>query len=572
MGKNTRSIGSAILSATLLLAATPSMASATEQPTINMNPNAAITKAWQKNSEYLGAPLTAEKCVKGKGCAQLFENAAITWSNRTGTQVLHGSTAAKTYWNAGNVATLGALESDVWTNAFCGPVVTTFDGDTRHLLVVGGTKGTVGSHLDLNSAQAAQWKATRATSKVCFDSPVIPTNTPAIDWTKATSTGDHAVYVTVDGKSYMKAADNTGKAIASAPVYEVPWLVAVTDNPLMNLDGAGYPTAAPQWNGDVMTQQFSGGVVTWNKSDIDFRSRLGTPKPATVKLNATGVKNASIMHGGTGNFTQVNDHQWAEDLGTIVLVHDTTIGRVFQLEQAVYDEYIKNPSFFGTLYSSLKIGDGLGGPEFNYTGTTFLRDNGQFITAHGKQTASVSYAIETWKGSELVSRSYGVIDHEPTDGAPIDPAKIDWSKSTYSPLQKALFYQDGHSAVIVAATAAGTPAPGATPYRSTWLGFTEENQTRGLWTQAAEWVHGDYIGGMAVDDATVLGLPTENAKTITENGKKYEVQQFWGGSIKWEIPTDMNVAQTPKDAVITLNEQGKAFQAEQLKKWNELWG
>lgn len=59
-------------SATAALAAASSLGlmPAASAADIYMNPNAAITKQWQKNSATYGKPLAKEVCVTGAGCAQ----------------------------------------------------------------------------------------------------------------------------------------------------------------------------------------------------------------------------------------------------------------------------------------------------------------------------------------------------------------------------------------------------------------------------------------------------------------------------------------------------------------------
>ncbi len=161
--------GVSLLSATALVALLPGVAQAATTPSVYMNPNAGITKLWKTDPAKYGNPVSQEKCVKGKGCEQVFEKSVITWNNRTGVKALTGTDRAQAYEKAGGIGVVGALEGDAWNNTYCGPSVTTFDGKTRHLVVVGGTKATAGSSIDLNSAEGKKWLQTRGTTKACFD-------------------------------------------------------------------------------------------------------------------------------------------------------------------------------------------------------------------------------------------------------------------------------------------------------------------------------------------------------------------------------------------------------------------
>lgn len=161
--------GVSLLSATALVALLPSVAQAAPTPSVYMNPKAGITKLWKTDPAKYGKPLSPEKCVKGKGCEQIFEKSVITWGSSTGVKALTGADRAQAYEKAGGIGGVGALEGDAWNNTYCGPSVTTYDGKTRHLVVVGDTKATAGSSIDLNSVEGKKWLQTRGTTKACFD-------------------------------------------------------------------------------------------------------------------------------------------------------------------------------------------------------------------------------------------------------------------------------------------------------------------------------------------------------------------------------------------------------------------
>ncbi|MDO4917398.1 MAG: hypothetical protein Q3974_07265 [Rothia sp. (in: high G+C Gram-positive bacteria)] len=179
MAQKYRRLGNTILCAAMLLGATPGVAQATTS-SIPMNPNAGITKLWKTNTAKYGQPVSKENCVPGKGCEQVFENSVITWNTRTGVKALTGADRVAAYVKAGGIGTVGALESDAWNNTFCGPVVSTWDGATRHLVIVAAGKGTAGSSIDLNSATGKDWLANRGKTGKCFTdvTPTQPDTTP----------------------------------------------------------------------------------------------------------------------------------------------------------------------------------------------------------------------------------------------------------------------------------------------------------------------------------------------------------------------------------------------------------
>lgn len=154
---------SAVATAALIVTMTPATAQAAEA---SPAPKSGIARLWLKDPAKYGQPLSPEKCFPNKTCAQDFENATITWNKRNGVQVLNGAENATTFRAAGGAEVFGGFEGDAWNHAYCGPSVTTYNGQTRSLIVLAGEHA--GASLDLNSPEAEQWKAERVQTGNCF--------------------------------------------------------------------------------------------------------------------------------------------------------------------------------------------------------------------------------------------------------------------------------------------------------------------------------------------------------------------------------------------------------------------
>lgn len=548
---------SAALAATASLGLTPA-ASATD---IYMNPKAAITQQWQKNSATYGQPLSKEICVTGTGCAQQVENAVITWSRNTGVKVLSGAERAQAYVDAGGVKTLGALESDAWNNSFCGPSVTTFNGSnsSRWLLVVDEGKASVGSKIDLNSDAGKKWLAERGQTKQCFDAvaetPAPNTDPIDIDWSQATwNQAQESLVITVGEKTYVIAADSNGKPVADASAVEVPWLatdpsaasswkspflsVEYTGGRNRQFDGLGYPVSAPVKNGDVYVQEFKYGTVTWTQDSAP-----------TTRLNLEGAQRY-VAVAGSAPLQKVDERFYAAESGTIIF--DTVSGNLAALSPAMYENYMASPEKYGTVYGSYISS------QSDYREATFTLNDKQSLTMtnFGSTHHSVLYTVDTTTTSaDGTNHTETSGEHLASTWVPQAPATVDWSKAHYEPRQGALVYTDELSVLIVKANADGTaPAEGAPVYRSCWLGAQKIQQSRGTWTQFAEWTNGDWNGGTT--QVTALGLPTADPIVTVKDGVSYETQQFEGGTITWRMLAEDNA--NIDQATITLNEIGQA--------------
>lgn len=569
MGKKHRTLGATLLSATFLMSLAPGAAQAAESSTIYMNPNAGITKLWKTDPAKYGNPVSPEKCVKGKGCEQVFEKSVITWNSRNGVKVLTGAERAQAFEKAGGIGTVGALEGDAWNNAFCGPSVTTFDGKTRHLVVVGGDKATIGSSIDLNSVEGKQWIKDRATSKKCFTSVVtppapgennqIPTN---IDWSKASHewNGDRLTFRT-DTTSYVVAADANLKPKAGATVYEVPlfaktniywnnWERAYQNTAFDTVAALGMPVAQPAWQGKAYTQQFEGGTVTYNPATGEHSIHISL-EGAKAYSKIIGQRLDIPADGYTGNLVPIGNHLYAEKGEAFAFIYDSQSGEFGVMDNRVYDEFLQNPSHFGTWDGTEVYGDGRGGPLYNGAVSLFTTADGKSAWAGGEKTQSVYYTVENADGTRVTEH----IDREPV-WIPTDPAKVDWSKAHYYELPGlpneaggALFYQDGPaSSIIIKANADGTPKAGAAAYRSDWLGYFYPFDGRFTYNDFSAWSNPTPSGDTAPH--AFLGVPLGDGKTVVENGITYQIQKFEHGSIKWEVPVGDAAA---KDAVVTLD-------------------
>lgn len=575
-------------SATAALAAASSLGlmPAASAADIYMNPNAAITKQWQKNSATYGKPLAKEVCVTGAGCAQQFENAVITWSRNTGVKVLSGAERAQAYVDAGGVKTLGALESDAWNNSFCGPSVTTFNGSnsSRWLLVVDEGKASVGSKIDLNSDAGKKWLAERAQTKQCFDA-VAETPTPTqtdsvvtsapemiidgVDWTHSmTNRGQQSRWLVREGKTYVIATDDETNILPSATAYEVPWMGVASNatelwqNPSPSVEFTagsnnqfaiiGYPVADAVWDGDTAVQEFKYGTVSWTQG-----------KEPTVRLNVEGAQRLidletyfpDIKLEKKDNRFYVAERQYGyENKGfSEYYVFDTQSGNMAHLSHAMYENYMASPEKFGAIDSSFT------NPNNSYHSASFKLNDSQSISMVDAGTSAfytVFYTVETTTtAADGTQHTETSGKHMASTWVPQDPATVDWSQAYYEPRQGALVYTDELSVLIVKANADGTaPAEGAPVYRSHLLGAQKSLQTIGTWTQYAEWANG-YWGGEATD-ATALGLPIADPVLTNKDGVSYETQQFEGGTITWRMLSEdyANVDQ----ATITLNEIGQA--------------
>lgn len=459
-------IGAVALSAAALLSTAPGAVVAAES--VYMNPNAGITKVWKKNPEKYGQPLSTEKCVKGKGCEQIFENAVLTWNQRNGVDALMGADRVKAYQQAGGVAAVGAVESDAWNHAQCGPVVTTYDGSTRWLVVVGDEKAKAASKLDLSSQAAKDWRTTRNQTGACF-------------------TG----------------SEHTPEPQQPAPTPE-----------------------HPVGNG-------------WEKVN-DFIS-------------------ARVLYSIDEGINFQYD---------VYEVFDARTGYTGYMDGRVYNEFIKNPDFFGKFTYTHKVGDDRGGARYNFFVSNFERPSGESVDAWGDKIASVGYTIYSAPDAQGKRTSTsGVIDNEPAF-TPTNPVNVDWSQQPYVHFPGlpnedggALFYQDGeNSAIIIKADANGKPVAGAQAYRSDWLGYFMSREGRFDINQATDWAYGGYL--QFFNEVSTLGVPVAEQQKVTENGVTYLTQEFEHGSIKWEVPAE---GATAKKAEITLHPDAQAALVEYEK-------
>lgn len=568
MGKTTQKLGVAFLSATLLLSVAPGVANAA-----TVNANTAIGKYGQAHQGELGKPLTDEQKFANGASAQEFEHGLVTYSQRTGTRTLTNAQEIQAFKNAGGVEKFGALESGSWNNTFCGQSVTTFDGKTRWMVVVD-AKTQPSSSVDLNSAEGNQWKTDRTKSFACFpdnapviDQPAEPTD-PAqpenpvvnLDWSKATFVSDQkALLLITETTAYVTAADANGARVANAPVYEVEWLKSNEDaRTIWNGEKfqtskflvLGQPTSVATWNGDTSTQVFEYGTVTFTR---------GATRPV-VELTREGIKKleaASQVHGYDiyatdykGNLTALDSRFSYEKATGFTYVYDSQADTGAWMDPRVFDEFIKDPTRFGTLKYSGSVGDGRGGPSYNYMITYFDEPEGGEAQVTGFMTKSVS----VWSDKD---GSY-LIDNEPAPAPLTDPADVDWSQHAYlKGNQQALYYQDGDSALIIAANPDGTPKAGAKAVRSDVLGFQMTRFSRFDNNFAEFWAYGSPYTDSIMEPGA-LGLPLADGRYVEEAGQKYYLQDFEGGSIKWAVPESRLKEVDTSKVEVTLNALGEA--------------
>lgn len=569
MRKTTQKLGVTFLSATMLLSAAPGVANAA-----TLNTQTAIGKYVQSHQGDLGNPVTDEQKFANGASAQEFEHGLVTYSQRTGTRTLTNAQEIQAFKNAGGVEKFGALESDSWNNTFCGQSVTTFDGKTRWMVVVD-AKTQPSSSVDLNSAEGNQWKKDRVKTNACFpdnapvvDQPTEPTD-PAqpenlvanLDWSKATYVQyKNALLLQTDTTAYVTAADANGVRVANAPVYEVEWLktneaarqVWTWENYNSGkLSLLGLPIAPATWNGNTSTQTFDYGTVTWTRGSE--RPTVELTQEGTVKLeSAAQVHGYDIRaEGYTGNLTPLDDRFLIEKTSEFIFVYDSKADTAGWMDPRVFDEFVKDPDRFGTIKYSGSIGDGRGGPIYNYMITYFDEPEGGETQVTGFMTKSVTVSSDR-------DGNY-IIDNEPELAPLTDPATVDWSKyATLMGNQQALYFQDGDSALIIAANPDGTPKMGAKAVRSDVLGF-QMTRFDGRWDHnfASAWVYGSPYTD-EITNAGALGLPLADGRYVEENGQKYYLQDFEGGSIKWAVPASRLIESDDSKVEITLNALGEA--------------
>lgn len=580
MRKTTQKLGVTFLSATMLLSAAPGVANAA-----TLNTQTAIGKYVQAHQGDLGNPVTDEQKFANGASVQEFEHGLVTYSQRTGTRTLTNAQEIQAFKNAGGVEKFGALESGSWNNTFCGQSVTTFDGKTRWMVVVD-AKTQPSSSVDLNSAEGNQWKNDRVKTNACFpdnapvvDQPTEPTD-PAqpenlvanLDWSKATYVQyKNALLLQTDTTAYVTAADANGVRVANAPVYEVEWLKTSEDardlwdgveNRNTSYTVLGKPTAPAVWDGNTSTQTFENGTITYTRGSE--RPTISLTVDGAYKLEAGALWGSSDGYNvkPTGALEPLGDRFLIEkNIGDQVFVYDTVAETAAWMDNRVFAEFEKDTEQFGTVGYSVSVGGGRGGPEYNYTIT-------YFTAADGSETQVVG----------LLSNSVGVyptngekytIDNEPKQEL-TDPANVDWSRALFIERQQALYFQDGESALIIAANPDGTPKAGAQAYRSDWIGYQLTRIGRFDWNSASEWAYGDYMFNTGTK-ATALGLPIADSQIIEEDGVKYYTQDFQGGNIKIEVK-DRMLELDSTQGEITLNDWGKAKLAEYEAEFKAQYG
>ncbi|MDO4917399.1 MAG: hypothetical protein Q3974_07270 [Rothia sp. (in: high G+C Gram-positive bacteria)] len=573
--KSPKNIGTAFVSAVILMGLTPGLAQATPTTSIPMNPNAGITKLWQKNPDLYGKPVYPEKCVTGKGCEQVFEKAVLTWNSRNGVKALTGAAKVAAFEKAGGVATVGALEGDSWNNTFCGPVVTTWDGKTRHLVVVGDSKATAGSSIDLNSSAGKDWLATRSATNACFpaeEAPVPPgTNheIPAnLNWSQAFHSyqGDTLILQT-ETTAYVTKADENYQPLAGATVFEVPLLAKPLnnlstwynsyDNAALQPEAAlGMPLANPVWGGASYTQQFEGGTESFNAATGEHKTFISI-EGAKTYAKSINMKLPVDAGGYQGNFQKIDADLYAERGNFYTFIYDSRQGIFGIMDNRAFDVFLEDTHQFGTFAGSSVVGDGRGGDMYNYGFTNFIDQSGYEVTVSGFKTKSVNVIRTNADGTWITE----IIDREP-EWVPMDPATVDWSKAYHiyrdgipGQNESILFMQDGPaSSLIIKANADGTPQAGAMAYRSDWLGYFQPRSGRWDITDFSLWSEPTPAGSLAPQ--YFLGAPIEDGKTVVENGVTFQTQRFEHGAIKWEVPVGDAKA---KDAVVTLDAETQAL-------------
>ncbi|GGH62826.1 hypothetical protein [Rothia aerolata] len=251
----------------------------------------------------------------------------------------------------------------------------------------------------------------------------------------------------------------------------------------------------------------------------------------------------------TGHLSPLGDRFLVETgIGQQSFVYDLQTGKSAWMDNRVYNEFVKDTDRFGEIAYSLGIGGGRGGLMHNYVGTFFTDQYGGEAEAYGLLSASVRYYPSN--GGEIV------IDNEPVT-EPTDPATVDWSQAEYLKYPGALYYQDGESALIIAANPDGTPVEGATAYRSDWIGYQMTRVAFYSSNSAYSWAYGSIMGGGPTEE-TALGLPVADSQLVEEDGVEYYVQDFQGGTIK--IEKQNRLAERDETfGEITYNDWGRAW-------------
>ncbi len=360
-------------------------------------------------------------------------------------------------------------------------------------------------------------------------------NPASIDWSKSRyifpRVGSPVLVYDTGNSAYMVAAEAAGVPKKGTRAFEVVWAHGKTVKELENIlnTAIGYPTGAARWKGNVSSQNFSGGKVTWQKGG-----------GLSIKLNLQGAKVAARDYrtGGklfsfSGNFTKISKTTYAEKGQDLVLLFDTRSGSIGAVTPRVYEEYRKNPGLFGAIIGYHDSGEG----RYGLRNRISYFERGKDERVHVREVGKASLRYEVYKSGELVYRDYVDRDSKQTQ---INPDSVDWSEGVYTPIPGlpddeggALYLQDGDDMIIIKATADGKPAPGAKAYHCPWLGRSATRWTLHHYSEFDLWSHRIWD---TINQQAVLGAPIAQAQTVVEEGVTYSVQRFENGSVKWKLP------------------------------------
>lgn len=468
-------LGAALTAATLLFGLTPTAAQANQA--VKVDTSTAIGGLWSEHRSEYGKALSAEECFANGNCQQQFEQAVITWNYKTGAHAITGQNA-QAFLAAGGAAKVGAIESDVWNHAQCGPAVTAYDGTTRWLVVTAGDYA--GKFIDLNGEQANQWRSNRLVNNKCFADPAVGElpQTPAEP---------------LEPASKEKPSD-----AAQAAAAKIAELKANTSQ----IKVGEAQSQLTKVSEDLYTQNFPDNISVI----YSYRQNLA------IWINSNALQAYLKDPQRYGQFLYNNEFRPNEASGKIDLVAQFS----HQEDMSSCTSPQKADAYGYGLYSA-------SGADAVFKHYYQLESQGDgCVSYHGEMPSLVG----TFPAS--------LMDRPDDPQGAVDNSK-DWSQAEFIELQQVLELQDKESGLVyyIMATPEGTPLPGAKPIESSLLEQSSKNADRPRFSDYGSWAYGGAYN--IYSDITMLGAPiAEEVRSSPSSGLVTVSQDFEGGKLIWE--------------------------------------
>lgn len=463
---------SAVATAALIVTLTPGTAQAAP---FYQNPDSGITKMWQTDPEKYGQPIANEECFSNKTCSQDFENATISWNRTNGVKVLNGAENAAAFRAAGGAEVFGGFEGDAWDHSYCGPSVTTFNGQTRSLVVLAGENA--GASLDLNSPEAEQWRVERLLTGNCFNE-VEETPVPA----------NPIIPITPDNPK------DPGKSDAENASIIIDALVASTTD-----FQPGAPVSAVIHRSGVYYSQDFGNNISALYSAEQNKAIWMSTNAVTEYLRAPQEYGPYLWK------TQVSNDGGQLTLQAVVMQHS---------------QFSYNWDDYGYMLYALPESQTL------LSRPVSLEWQGEeYVIYHDEMPALVNGFPD-----DVAGRVYD-------EALPVDTT-FDWSQADYLGLPGVLNIRDAEgNDWYIKATSDQKPLPGAVPVKSNMLLDSYGLSDRPRFSSYSEWAYGgDYklYGPLAM-----LGAPVgEEVHGTDAEGTPIVTQEFEGGTAVWHKGTE----------------------------------